>query len=190
MSPHAAWIEATKPALLEGDADAIAEIRRLTLAAADAPADDEAPVYLWNGIWVKGEGDASHAVPERISSLYVRTAPPPAVPTAIWPDGTPRPAAAAKETDRERFLSMSLGKAEGAQRGIDEIVLRTRLALEIVPDMFPADVELHWFPNGLYVVGPGDSPSIYQTPMSRVEDLIRPREYPLTPQIRDFMRRG
>jgi hypothetical protein len=148
MSPHAAWIEATKPALLEGDADAIAEIRRLTLAAADAPADDEAPVYLWNGIWVKGEGD------------------------------------------RERFLSMSLGKAEGAQRGIDEIVLRTRLALEIVPDMFPADVELHWFPNGLYVVGPGDSPSIYQTPMSRVEDLIRPREYPLTPQIRDFMRRG
>lgn len=189
MSAHEEWLDRFRPALLEGDADAIAEIRRATLEAAGEPADPAAPVYLWNGVWVKGAGEASHEVPERVRAAFVRTPPPPGSPSAVWPDGLPRPADAGPDrpsepSRREKLLSISLGAAEGDAAALSELAQRTRRHHEVVPSMFPETIEAHWFETGIMLLGPGDSPMVFQVPMSHVSDMIVPRAYPSLPLVR------
>jgi hypothetical protein len=194
MNRHAEWIAAASPAMLEGDVDALAEIRRATFLAQGLPVDEEAPVYLWNGVWVKGDGDESHAVPDRVRAAFVRTPPPPGMPSAIWPEGLPRPGEIERDDEsspivpersrREKLLDLSLGVAEGEERAIQELVQRTRRHHEVVPDMFPTEVEAHWFETGIMLVGPGHSPQVFQSPMSQLGDMIEPRAYPLLPLIR------
>lgn len=191
MSRHDDWIARVAPQMLTGDADAIAEIRRATFAALGLPVDDEAPVYLWGGVWVKGEGDESHPVTDRVRTAFVKTPPPPGMPSAVWPEGLPRPGAAVPTAEpvvpersrREKLLDLSLGQAEGDETAIQELIQRTRRHHEVVPDMFPAEVEAHWFETGIMLVGPGDSPVVYQAPMSQLGEMIEARAYPLLPLV-------
>lgn len=194
MSRHDDWIATASPTMLEGDTDALTEIRRATFIAQGLPHDDEAPVYLWNGVWVKGEGDESHAVPDRVRAAFVSMPPPPGMPSAVWPEGLPRPGeieqddetvpAVPERTRREKLLDLSLGIAEGEESAIQELIQRTRRHHEVVPDMFPSHIEAHWFETGIMLVGPGDSPQVYQSPMSQMGDMIEPRAFPLLPLIR------
>jgi len=191
MSRHDDWIAQVAPQMLTGDPDAIAEIRRATFAGLGLPMDDDAPVYLWNGVWVKGDGEASHPVGDRVRAAFVSTPPPPGMPSAVWPEGLPRPGAVADEVEpvvpersrREKLLDLSLGQAEGDEEAVQELIQRTRRHHEVVPDMFPSEIEAHWFETGIMLVGPGDSPVVYQSPMSQLGEMIEARAYPLLPLV-------
>lgn len=198
MSRHAEWTAANESLLLKGDADALAEIRRATFIAAGLDVDAEAPVYLWNGVWVKGEGDESHPVPDRVRAAYVHIPPPPGMPSAIWPEGLPRPGEIDESEEaparpdvsrRQKLLELSLGMVEGDEGAILELIQRTRRHHEVVPDMFPTEISAHWFENGILLLGPGDSPLVYQAPMSQLGEMIEPRAYPLLPLVRMPKRR-
>lgn len=195
MNRHDEWIASIRPSLLEGDQDAIDAIRGQTFAALGLPTDPEAPVYLWNGIWVKGEGESSHPVSDAVRARFVTTPPPPGQPRAVWPASVPRPGREGSEREapgpsrRERLLDLSLGRVEGDADAIAELVQKVRRHHEVVPDMFPKEIELHWFETGIMLVGPGESPVVYQAPMHQLGEMVVAREYPTLPYVRMARRR-
>ncbi len=89
------------------------------------------------------------------------------------------------QTKREELFSRSM-PVEGNEQSFPLIGEQTRLYHEIPMDIFPAkDFELRWFTDGIYLIGPGDVPSVFQVPMARITDMVIPREYPLLPLIGD-----
>jgi len=177
---HEAWL-ATLPrraALLEGDAAAIAAIRdetRVHHGVQDIT--DDAPVSLWNGLYVKGHDQKQYAVPDAAFRRYVESRPFPQDPVAVMPPET-------TETRREELLAASK-PVEGSDTAIGEAVNRIRLFHEVPTALFPSDGELRWFINGIHLVGTGDDPSVFQAPMDRLADMVVPREYPKLPALRD-----
>jgi hypothetical protein len=177
---HEAWL-ATLPrraAPLEGDAGALAAIRAETRAyhSVDDITDD-APVVLWNGLFVKGLGEMKYEVPDAAFRRYVESRPFPQDPVAVMPTET-------SETRREELLAASK-PVEGSATALAEAINRIRLFHEVPTALFPSDGELRWFRNGIHLVGPGDDPSVFQAPMDRLADMVVPREFPSLPALRD-----
>jgi hypothetical protein len=187
---HMAWFakQTHNVKLLEGDEAALAAIRQATrdwYRATDI--SDDAPVFVNRGIYVKATAESleanerSYEIPVEARD-YVTMRPFPQDPVAAMPT-TSDPAASKEPTRREEMLAASK-QAEGDESGIADAMNRTRLYHEVPEELFPTkDGELRWFKNGLHVVGPGDDPSVFQTPMDRVADLVVPREFPKLPWI-------
>jgi hypothetical protein len=177
---HANWLasQAASFHLIGGDEDALAAIRRETREHHGVEdITDDAPVFYWMRAQVKGFGKAMYEIPPHVTRRYLPPVEFPQMPRAQMP-------VTSTETRRQELMGMSAA-AEGTPEGLREIFNRTRLYHELPTSIFPMDDgELRWFANGLFVVGPGDDPSLYQTPMSRVEEMIVPRQAPTLPWIK------
>ncbi|MAM84284.1 MAG: hypothetical protein CL472_06390 [Acidobacteria bacterium] len=175
---HERWIAENPDAkIITGDERALAALREATRKHHDVDdITEDAPVISWMGGYVKGHGKVLHSIPADAVSAYLVPGEFPNPPHAVWPEE-------ASKTNRDELLSNS-NPAEGDPLGIAEIFLRTRLYHEVDEETFPQDGELRWFLNGLHIIGKGDDPIVFQTPMGRVEDLIVPRVAPTLPWIK------
>ena len=199
---HARWIaENPEAKIITGDERALAALRDATRAHHDADdITDDAPIVSWMGGYVKGHGKTMHSMPADAVSTYLVPQDFPLPPIAVWPDdqidhaddrlsdhavvaSIPNEAPNQTKTNRDELFETSR-PAEGTPDGIRAVMTRTRLYHEVDPQTFPEDGDLRWFLNGLHIIGPGDDPVVYQTPMARVEDLIVPRQAPKLPWIR------
>ena len=175
---HEAWLADNPEAkVITGDERALAALREATRAhhGVDDITDD-APIISWMGGYVKGHGKELHSMPADAVSNYLAPQEFPLPPIAVWPESESR-------TNRDELLDSSQ-IAEGDPNGIREVILRTRLYHEVDESTFPMDGELRWFLNGLHIIGKGDDPVVFQTPMERVKDLIVPRAAPTLPWIK------
>jgi hypothetical protein len=177
---HTNWLasQAANFHLIDGEDDALVAIRQETKEhyGVDDITDD-APVFYWMRPHVKGLGDAMYEIPAHVIRRYLPPVEFPQMPRAVMPSET-------TETRRQELMGMS-AIAEGTPEGLREILNRTRLYHELPTSMFPMeDGELRWFANGLFVMGPGDDPMMFQTPMSRVEEMVVARQAPTLPWIK------
>lgn len=175
---HERWLEENPDTkIITGDERALAALRDATRAHHGAEdITDDAPIVSWMGGHVKGHGKTLYPMPADAALTYLAPQDFPLPPLAVWPEEQ-------SKTNRDELLDSS-SPAEGDPKGIDEVFLRTRLYHEVDEDTFPQDGELRWFLNGLHIVGKGDDPVVFQTPMGRVSDLIIPREAPTLPWIK------
>lgn len=189
---HEAWLAGLtlRTSLLQGDAEAIDAIRTETREYHKADdITDDAPVFLWNGLYVKGLGAKQYEVADHTRRRYVVPQGFPKDPIAVMPGAAEAAAAAAEpvpvaETRRDELMASS-APVEGSDLAIAEAKNRIRLYHEIPTALFPEDGELRWFINGIHLVGPGDDPSVFQAPMKRLEDMVVAREHPQLPRLRD-----
>lgn len=183
---HEKWIAGltVHTKLVEGDERALAAIRQATRDHYHVEdVTEDAPVYFWMGGHVKGLGEMSYQIPADAAKRYLAPQEFPRMPIAVWPDDD-------GSTRRDELYENSR-TAEGDPLGIAEVLNRTRLYHEVPEAIFPtADGDLRWFANGLHVVGPGDDPAVFQTPMARVDELIVPRQAPTLPWIKAPPRAG
>jgi len=178
---HETWLAGltSHTRLIEGDERALAAIRQATRDHYHVDdVTDDAPVYFWMGGQVKGLGPRTYDIPAEAARRYLTPQPFPEMPIATWPDDD-------GSTRRDEMMEVSR-PAEGDPAGIAEVFNRTRLFHEVPEAIFPTPEtgELRWFANGLHVIGPGDDPSVFQTPMARVSEMVVPREAPTLPWIK------
>lgn len=62
--------------------------------------------------------------------------------------------------------------ADGEPDAMEEIKLRTRLFHEIVEGAWPTNTHLRWFADGLFVVIDAETPTLYEVPIWRIQDLL------------------
>lgn len=179
---HQEWLSSLPASvqLLEGDGRAIAAIQAETRAHYGvSDITDDAPVFLWNGTWVKGFADQSYEVPDHVRSKYLQIRSFPQNPIAVWPAEP-----TLQDDSRRADLIEKSAPAEGDPLGIAEAIEVTRLYHEMPKGLFPANGELRWFSNGLHVIGPGEDPSVFQTPMDRLAEIVVPRSHPHLPWLK------
>ena len=170
--------------LLEGDPEAIAAIRNETRRVYRATdIDDEAPVFFWNGLFVRGTGDREYQVPSSIQEKYLQPAIFPQSPIACMSGEEPTATTAPLPQDAQEDRGISLGgmPAEGDDEVLAFVREVTRLYHEVASSNFPTTGEVRWFQEGLHVVG--EDNRLFQVPMDRIHDIVVPREYPLLPVL-------
>lgn len=177
---HEKWISelTVRTRLIKGDDAALMAIRRET--AEHHGVDDiteDAPVFLWTGLYVKGLDEKSYEVPDHTRRRYLVQRTFPMDPVAEMPAET-------GESRRKELMGKS-APVEGSDVALAEVINRTRLFHEMPTAMFPVDGELRWFINGIFVIGQGDDPAVFQAPMARLADMVVPRAHPQLPYLRD-----
>lgn len=175
---HASWLTSL-PAnirLLEGDPDAMQAIRTETgLYNDQAIITPNSPIFLWDGAYLRDERGEIIEVPEITVRRHIQRLPFPADPIARSSDERP-------VSKRDALMKGSI-QAEGDLAAMEAVILATRLYYEIAEGDFPI-VILRWFSDGLYCIGPGSEPKVFQVPMNRVEEFVMPRIHPLMPYLR------
>lgn len=156
--------------------------------AEPAPAEHEeavTPLLLIDGMVVDGDDILllTDAIPNELESDRSEEADAETADASESIDPWQPESSSITDDSRRSDLLAASAPAEGTAAGLMEVRNRTRLYHEVPDALFPSDGEVRWFTNGLHVLGHGPDPSVFQTPMDRVEELIVPRQAPQLPYI-------